>query len=56
MLVTVEDGRAVKVAGDPEHPFTHGFLCTKVANYHERTHSIERIQTCLRRVGRKGEG
>src|SRR3954452_603123 len=56
MLVTVEDGRAVKVAGDPEHPFTRGFLCTKVANYHERTHSEGRVRTCLRRVGRKGEG
>jgi anaerobic selenocysteine-containing dehydrogenase len=56
MLVTVEDGRAVKVAGDPSHPFTRGFLCTKLANYHERTHSPERVNTCLRRTGRKGEG
>ena len=57
MLVTVEDGRrALKVAGDPEHPFTRGFLCTKVANYQERTHSPERVRSCLRRVGRKGEG
>lgn len=56
MLVTVEDGRAVKVAGDPAHPFTRGFLCTKVANYHERTHSPDRVKTCLRRTGAKGEG
>ncbi|MDT7543274.1 MAG: hypothetical protein QOE33_3178 [Acidobacteriota bacterium] len=56
MLVTVERGHAVAVAGDPEHPFTRGSLCTKVANYHERTHSPDRIQTCLRRVGAKGEG
>jgi anaerobic selenocysteine-containing dehydrogenase len=56
MLVTVEDGRAVRVAGDPEHPFTRGFLCTKVANYEQRTHSPDRIRTCLRRTGAKGEG
>lgn len=56
MLVTVEDGRAIKVAGDPEHPVTRGFLCTKVNNYHERTHSPDRVKTCLRRVGPKGEG
>ncbi len=56
MLVTVENGRAVRVAGDPEHPFTRGFLCTKVNNYEQRTHSPERIRTCLRRVGAKGEG
>jgi len=30
MLVTVESGRAVRVVGDPEHPFTRGFLCAKV--------------------------
>ncbi|HYX41204.1 MAG TPA: molybdopterin-dependent oxidoreductase, partial [Pyrinomonadaceae bacterium] len=56
MLVTVEGGRAVRVAGDPDHPFTRGTLCTKVANYHERTHSPERVKTCLRRVGAKGAG
>lgn len=56
MLVTVEDGRAVRVAGDPDHPFTQGFLCTKVANYEQRTHSPDRVRTCLRRTGAKGEG
>ncbi|PYS93913.1 MAG: molybdopterin oxidoreductase [Acidobacteria bacterium] len=56
MLVTVAGGRAVRVAGDPAHPFTRGTLCTKVANYHERTHSSERVKTCLRRVGAKGAG
>ena len=40
MLVTVEDGRAVKVTGDPNHPFTRGFLCTKVANYEQRTPDV----------------
>jgi anaerobic selenocysteine-containing dehydrogenase len=56
MLVTVENGRAMKVAGDPEHPFTRGFLCTKVANYEQRTHSPDRVRTCLKRTGAKGEG
>jgi anaerobic selenocysteine-containing dehydrogenase len=55
MLVTVEGGRAVRVAGDPLHPFTRGFLCTKVANYEQRTHSPDRVHTCLRRKGAKGE-
>jgi anaerobic selenocysteine-containing dehydrogenase len=56
MLVTVEGDRAVRVAGDPSHPFTRGFLCTKVANYEQRTHSPDRVRTCLKRVGPKGEG
>jgi anaerobic selenocysteine-containing dehydrogenase len=54
MLVTVENGRAVRVAGDPAHPFTRGTLCTKVADYEQRTHSPDRIQTPLRRTGAKG--
>src|SRR6266481_7402981 len=55
MLVTVEDGKAIKVAGDPDHPMTQGFLCTKVNNYEQRTHSADRVKTCLKRIGRKGE-
>ncbi len=56
MLVTVEDGRAVKVAGDPDHPFTNGFLCTKVNRYVERTYHEDRLQHPMRRVGPKGSG
>jgi anaerobic selenocysteine-containing dehydrogenase len=56
MLVTVEDGRAVKVAGDPDHPFTNGFLCTKVNRYVERTYHRDRLLHPMRRVGRKGRG
>src|SRR5436853_5266360 len=56
MLVTVENGRAVRVAGDPEHPFTRGFLCTKVNRYVERTYHPDRLLHPLRRVGPKGRG
>jgi anaerobic selenocysteine-containing dehydrogenase len=56
MLVTVEDGRAVRVAGDPDHPFTNGFLCTKVNRYVERTYHEDRLLYPMRRVGKKGRG
>jgi len=56
MLVTVESGRAVKVAGDPDHPFTRGFLCAKVNRYVERTYHRDRLQFPLRRTGPKGSG
>lgn len=54
--VTVEDGRAVRVQGDPDHPPTHGALCTKVSRYPERTYHAERVLFPLRRVGPKGSG
>ena len=56
MLVTVENGRAVRVAGDPEHPFTQGFLCAKVNRYVERTYHEDRLRTPMRRIGPKGSG
>jgi anaerobic selenocysteine-containing dehydrogenase len=56
MLVHLRDGRAVRVQGDPAHPVTQGFLCTKVNRYVERTYHADRLTTPLRRVGPKGEG
>src|ERR1700740_2928034 len=56
MLVTVEDGRAVDVRGDPEHPFTRGGLCVKVNNYEQRVYSPERLLHPLKRSGPKGSG
>ncbi len=56
MLVTVEDGRATRVAGDPDHPFTNGFLCAKVNRYIERTYHEDRLTRPMRRVGPKGSG
>jgi anaerobic selenocysteine-containing dehydrogenase len=56
LLVTVTDGVATEVKGDPDHPTTAGVLCTKVARYTERTYAPDRLLTPLRRVGAKGEG
>ncbi|MBN3849118.1 molybdopterin oxidoreductase family protein [Paraburkholderia sp. Ac-20342] len=56
MRVTVENGRAIKVAGDPEHPPTQGVLCTKVSRYAERVYHPNRLTTPMKRIGRKGEG
>ena len=54
-LVTVENGRAVRIAGDREHPFTQGFLCAKVNRYLERTYHPERLLHPMRRVGPERE-
>jgi anaerobic selenocysteine-containing dehydrogenase len=56
MLIQVEDGRATKVSGDPDHPPTQGFLCTKVTRYLERVYSPDRLLYPMKRVGPKGKG
>ena len=56
VLITVEEGRAVKVQGDPSHPVTRGFLCAKVAKYLDRVYSPERVLYPMRRVSGKGAG
>jgi anaerobic selenocysteine-containing dehydrogenase len=56
MLVTVEEGKATKIQGDPQAPFTEGTLCTKVSHYLERTYSPDRLKHPMKRVGKKGEG
>ena len=56
LRVTVDEGRVIKVQGDPDHPPTHGALCTKVSRYAERTHHPERVLRPLKRVGPKGSG
>ncbi len=54
VLITVEDGRATKIQGDPSHPVTRGFLCAKVANYLDRVYSPDRVLYPMRRVRPKG--
>jgi anaerobic selenocysteine-containing dehydrogenase len=56
VLVTVENGRATRLRGDPDHPITQGFLCAKVARYLERQYHPDRLLYPMRRTGPKGEG
>jgi anaerobic selenocysteine-containing dehydrogenase len=56
MVVSVQDGRAVRLRGDADHPFTRGFLCQKVARYLDRVYHAERLKYPQRRVGPKGPG
>jgi molybdopterin guanine dinucleotide-containing S/N-oxide reductase-like protein len=54
VLITVEDGRATRIQGDPAHPVTRGFLCAKVAKYLDRVYSPERVLYPMRRMVPKG--
>ena len=39
LLITVENGQAIAVAGDPAHPVTRGFICGKMQLYQQTVHS-----------------
>ncbi len=54
VLITVDDGRATRIQGDPEHPVTRGFLCAKVAKYLDRVYSPDRVLYPMRRRAPKG--
>jgi anaerobic selenocysteine-containing dehydrogenase len=56
LLVDVEGGRAVRVRGDPDHPYSQGSLCPKVNGYERSVHAEGRLLHPLERVGGKGEG
>ena len=54
--VTVEDGVATKLRGNPDHPYSYGELCPKVNRFLDRVYSPDRILHPLRRTGAKGSG
>ncbi|MGA7379783.1 MAG: molybdopterin-dependent oxidoreductase [Terriglobales bacterium] len=54
VLITIDNGRATRIQGDPAHPVTRGFLCAKVAKYLDRVYSPDRVLYPMRRVAPKG--
>ena len=55
LLYTDEDGRLVKVEGDPENPFNEGRLCVRCLDLMESCYNEGRILHPLRRAGKRGE-
>ena len=58
--VTLDEGpggveRAVKLTGDPDHPYTRGFACAKTVHYPARQNHPDRPLYPLRRVNAKTE-
>jgi len=49
ILVTVEDGRAVSLRGDPDDPITHGFLCERTNLFLDRQYAPDRFLTPMLR-------
>lgn len=52
--VHVEDGRVVKVTGDPEHPMSRGYICSKGRASPDLLYHPDRLRHPLRRVGKRG--
>ena len=56
LIASVEDGKVVRIQGDPDQPYTAGFACGKVNRDTDNVNSPERITTPLKRSGPKGSG
>ncbi|MEC0184842.1 molybdopterin oxidoreductase family protein [Paenibacillus peoriae] len=56
LLLHKENGKIVKVTGNPDHPITKGAICNKVRNMTERVYDPDRVLYPLKRVGPKGAG
>jgi thiosulfate reductase / polysulfide reductase chain A len=56
MLVQFENGRAVRVQGDPENPVNRGALCRRGQLILEHLYNPARLNYPLKAAGRRGEG
>jgi thiosulfate reductase / polysulfide reductase chain A len=56
LLAKVEDGRVVKLEGNPDHPHSLGNLCPRGQSGLMNTYDPDRVLTPLIRVGKRGEG
>jgi thiosulfate reductase/polysulfide reductase chain A len=56
LLAKVENGRVVKLEGNPDHPHSNGKLCPRGQSGLMNTYDPDRVLTPLVRVGKRGEG
>lgn len=52
----VDEGRIVKLEGNPDHPHSYGKLCARGQSGLMNTYDPDRVLTPLIRVGKRGEG
>ncbi len=56
MDVAIDEGRAVEITANKDHPFTRGALCAKVNKFLDRVYAPDRLLYPVKRVGPKGPG
>lgn len=55
LIVTIDDGRVVRLQGDPEHPVTQGFICHRTSKYPKLHHSERRLLQPLHRANKSDD-
>jgi hypothetical protein len=55
VLVYVENGKVVKIKGDPESPLNRGRICPKGMASIELLYHPDRLKYPLKRAGKRGE-
>lgn len=56
VLVHVQDGKIVKVTGNPDHPGSRGHICARAANAPKWLNHPDQLKHALKRVGERGAG
>lgn len=56
MLLHIDDGKVVKITGDPDHPISRGALCERGRLMLDHIYHPDRLNYPLKRVGERGEG
>ena len=56
VLVHVDNGKVVRITGDPESPLNKGQLCPKALASIDHLYNPKRLKYPLKRGGKRGEG
>lgn len=55
-ILTVENGKVVRVRPDPDSPLSQGHICAKGASIIEQMYHPDRLRYPMRRIGPRGSG
>jgi len=56
VLVHVRDGKVAKIEGDPNHPFSRGYICVKAQAQPQLIYHADRLKYPMKRAGERGSG